>query len=266
MAEHHPRYHACGLHEVPLHDDWLTPPEAERINGFRYTKRRTETRLSRWTAKHAVALALDVPTAPLALQSISIRNASDGAPEAFVRDGPAPVSISMTDRADWSVCVVADASIGIGCDLELVETRSPAFVTDYFTPAEQRAVAAEPLLHDVLANAIWSAKESALKVLRTGLRRDTRSVEVRLAPLVDGSWAPLEARTEEGGVFPGWWLRFDQFLLTCAATAPIRPPASLVEPPPLARAVPAHAWMQLLVSDARELGTWTGGRPSPPDV
>lgn len=244
MPEHQPRYHACGLHEVPPHDDWLTPPEAQRINGFRFAKRRTETRLSRWTAKHTVALALDVPTGPPSLRSISIRNAADGAPEALLSDGPAPVSISMTDRADWSVCVVVDASVGIGCDLELVETRSPAFVADYFTAAEQRAVAAEPLRHDVLANAIWSAKESALKVLRTGLRRDTRSVEVRLAPLVDGAWAPLEARTEEGVVFPGWWRRFGEFLLTCAATAPITPPASLVAPPPLDRAVPAHAWMQ----------------------
>lgn len=246
MAEHPAHYHACGLQEVSGSDDWLTRPEAERINGFPYAKRRTETRLSRWTAKHTVALALDVPTRPADLRSVAIRNAADGAPEAFIGDGPAPVSISMTDRADWSVCVVTDTSVGIGCDLELVETRSPTFVADYFTPAEQRVVAAEPQRHDVLANAIWSAKESALKVLRTGLRRDTRSVEVRLAPLVDGAWAPLEARTDEGAVFPGWWRRFDQFLLTCAATAPITPPTSLVEPPPLDRAVPAHAWMHTL--------------------
>lgn len=238
------RYHAAGCGDVPARHDWLTRAEAERIDSFRYTKRRQETRLSRWTAKQAVARVLDLEIAePADLRSVSIRNASDGAPEAFVRGEPAPVSISMTDRADWSVCIVTPTSMGVGCDLELVETRSPMFVADYFTADEQRAIAAEPELHDVLANAIWSAKESALKVLRTGLRRDTRSVEVHLEPEFPNGWARLHVRSAEGDVFPGWWRRFDRFLLTCAATAEFRPPVSLVDPPPLATAVPTHSWM-----------------------
>ena len=238
------RYHAAGTADVPASPDWLTSAEAERINSFRYTKRREETRLSRWTAKQAVARALGLPAAELAdLRAISIRHASDGAPEAFVHGEPAPVSISMTDRADWSVCIVTATSHGVGCDLELVEPRSRVFVADWFTVAEQRAVAAQPELHDVLANAIWSAKESALKVLRTGLRRDTRSVEVHLQPESADGWSRLEVRSAEGEVFPGWWRRFDQFLLTCAATADFTPPVSLIVPPPLATAVPTHSWM-----------------------
>ncbi len=180
---------------------------------------------------------------PLICRVVSIRNASDGAPEAFIGGRAAPVSISMTDRADWSVCIVTASSHGVGCDLELVEHRSQAFVRDYFTPAEQRAVAAEPDRHDLLANTIWSAKESALKVLRTGLRRDTRSVEVRLDHDPTGGWAAIEVRSVEGAVFPGWWCRFDEFVLTCAATSAMPPPVSMVEPPPLATAVPAHSWM-----------------------
>ena len=42
------------------------------------------------------------------------------------------------------------------------------------------AAADGPDGHDAAANLIWSAKESALKVLRTGLRADTRTVEVVL--------------------------------------------------------------------------------------
>ncbi len=237
-------YHAAGCHEVPAHHDWLTPAEAERIESFRYPKRRLETRLSRWTAKQAVGRALNRPvTDAVDLRAVSIRNASDGAPEAFIDGDPAPVSISMTDRADWSVCIVTAPSVAVGCDLELVEHRSATFVTDYFTPAEQRAVAANPDRHDLLANTIWSAKESALKVLRTGLRRDTRSVEVRLDHDFAGGWAAIEVRSVEGAVFPGWWCRFDEFVLTCAATSAMPPPASIVEPPPLSTAVPAHSWM-----------------------
>ncbi len=104
-------------------------------------------------------------------------------------------------------------------------------------------VAADPDRHDLLANTIWSAKESALKVLRTGLRRDTRSVEVRLDLAHSGGWAAIEVRSVEGAVFPGWWRRFDEFVLTCAATASMPPPVSMVEPPPLTTAVPAHSWM-----------------------
>jgi 4'-phosphopantetheinyl transferase len=237
-------YHAAGCHEVPAHHEWLTPAEAERIESFRYPKRRLETRLSRWTAKQAVGRAMNLPVADAVdLRAVSIRNAADGAPEAFIDGDPAPVSISMTDRADWSVCIVAASSVAVGCDLELVEPRSATFVTDYFTPAEQRAVAADPGHHDLLANTIWSAKESALKVLRTGLRRDTRSVEVRLDFDQAGGWAEVEVRSVEGAVFPGWWCRFDEFVLTCAATSVMPPPASMVEPPPLSAATPAHSWM-----------------------
>ena len=76
---------------------------------------------------------------------------------------------------------MAARPLSVGCDLELVEPRSALFVRDYFTAAERERVAAAPAReHDELANLIWCAKESALKVLRTGLRRDTRSVEVEL--------------------------------------------------------------------------------------
>ncbi|MEO1064350.1 MAG: 4'-phosphopantetheinyl transferase superfamily protein [Actinomycetota bacterium] len=240
------RHHAVGIDDVPDHDDWLTQPEADRINGFRFAKRREETRLSRWTAKQTLARALGVDRSdPAQLRRVAVRNASDGAPEAYLDGAAAPVSISMTDRADWAVCIVGDPSTSVGCDLELVEPRSQLFVEDWFTEAERRFVADRPDEHDLLANTIWSAKESALKVLRTGLRRDTRSVEVRLGA-GDGrdGWAPLEVRSAEGAVFPGWWRQHDPFLLTCASTAPTAPPVSLVEPPPLATATPSHRWME----------------------
>ena len=96
---------------------------------------------------------------------------------------------------------------------------------------------------DLLANLIWCGKESALKVLRTGLRRDTRSVEVEFpeGPSADG-WHPLLVTAREGTPFPGWWCRYGDFLLTVAASEATAPPVAAEDPPPLAGAEPTHSW------------------------
>ncbi len=151
----------------------------------------------------------------------------------------------MTDRADQAVCLVGPPGTALGCDLELVEPRSDAFVADFLTPAEQRLVAAagDGDARDLLANLVWCGKESALKVLRTGLRRDTRSVEVSFpeGPRVDG-WALMSVRAVEGTVFPGWWQRFGAFVLTVAATEPFAPPRPLLERRPAVATTPAESW------------------------
>jgi 4'-phosphopantetheinyl transferase len=233
-----------GMADVPATDAWLSPREAAWVARMRFPKRRSEFRLGRWTAKKALALHLGRD--PSALRSIEIDRAGDGAPAPLVEGRPAEAFITMTDRADQAVCLVGPPGAALGCDLELVEPRSDAFVGDYLTPAEQGLVAsaADRDARALLANLIWCGKESALKVLRTGLRRDTRSVSVSFPPepVVDG-WAPLHVRAVEGTAFPGWWQRFGAFVLTVAATEPFAPPRPLVDPPGLATAVPAHAWM-----------------------
>jgi len=230
--------------DVPVDDAWLSPREASWVARMRFPKRRSEFRLGRWTAKKALALYLGRETSAGALGSIEIDRAPDGAPAPLVEGRPAEAYMTMTDRADQAVCLVGPPGTALGCDLELVEPRSEAFVGDYLTPAEQGLVAAAGAERDLLANLVWCGKESALKVLRTGLRRDTRSVEVSLPPepRVDG-WSPLSVRAVEGTVFPGWWQRFGAFVLTLAATEPFAPPRSLVDPPGLATAVPAHSWL-----------------------
>ena len=215
---------------------------AERIARMRYTKRRSETTMARWTAKTAIAATLGRPTDAASLRRVVIRNAFDGAPFVEVDGDHTELEIAMTDRADHAVCMVLAGSDRIGCDLEVIEPRSSAFVDDYFTAAERSAVAA----HDrpeFLANLIWSAKESALKVLRTGLRRDTRTVEVTIGRTTSDLWHPLSVAVDDGRVFPGWWLVAGEFVLTCATEYPTDRPQSLTEPHGLANAVPAHAWM-----------------------
>lgn len=240
------RWLARGMHEVPPSGDWLSPGESARLAALRFAKRRTEVRLGRWTAKQAIARTLGLGSDRGTLALIEIQTAPTGAPVAFVGPEPAPLAVSLTDRADWAVCVVAPAGLGVGCDLELVEARSDAFVRDWFTRAEQELVfGAEPGdERHLLANLLWSAKESALKVLEAGLRRSTRSVEVDVAELGGHErWAPLVVRAEEGTAFSGWWRRYGAFVLTCTADADVGPPISLEEPPRLAGATPAHSWL-----------------------
>ncbi|HEU5158422.1 MAG TPA: 4'-phosphopantetheinyl transferase superfamily protein [Streptosporangiaceae bacterium] len=239
------RWLARGEPHLPRGDDsWLSPAEAARAAAMRFTKRRTEFLVARWSAKEAIARRLlAVGGERVDPRRVEVRHHVTGAPEAYLDGRPLDVGISLTDRAGWAVCVLGGAPGEVGCDLELVEPRSPAFVRDYFTAAERDFVGADPLA----ANLLWSAKESALKVLRTGLRRDTRTVEVATvreggAGAVDG-WTPLTVRAAEGAVFHGWWRRYGDFVLTTAAARPVPPPVPLEDHPALAAAVPVHSWL-----------------------
>jgi len=235
------RWLACDEGEPDPSASWLSARDRRRLEAMAYTKRFDEARLSRWTAHRAVALSVGLGDAVEALGRVEIFNEADGSPRARA-PGAGALSISSTDRAGWAVTTVLQGEAPIGCDLELVEPRSPAFVRDYFTEREQKLVAAAPLPSDVTANLIWSAKESALKVLRTGLRKDTRSVEVDLEPTGGDGWRPLTV-THASETMSGWWRRYGAFLLTFASASAHPPPKSLVEPSPLEGAEPAHSWL-----------------------
>ncbi len=249
------RWHSLGERSLPEARDWLASGELERMAAMRFTKRRGEWLLARWTAKQALAAVLGLADDPSSLARLEIRTIiggdAQGAPEVFVDGLRYEVGISLTDRADWAVCVVGPVA-ELGCDLELVEARSDRFVRDYFTPREQAAVT-DPGFDasgDAVANLIWSAKESALKVLRTGLRRDTRSVEVSFPAeqAVDG-WQVLRVRTEEGRELSGWWRQYSEFLLTVVTGRPVPPPQALRDPPGLATAHPSHSWLAAPLAD-----------------
>jgi 4'-phosphopantetheinyl transferase len=127
------------------------------------------------------------------------------------------------------MCAVAAPDVQLGCDLEVVEPHSQAFVRDYFTAEERSLIAAHPETIEGLVSLIWSAKESALKVLRTGLRDDTRSVSVcALDPLsVEGSWVQLSVRIRGDRILRGWWQSADKLLRTLIAAPAARVPVAL---------------------------------------
>ena len=231
--------------QLPAPGGWLSAAERGRVEQVRYTKRRMDYLLGRWTLKLAVARVLGWPDDADTLARIEGRTAPDGAPELYVDGEHAAHGVSLTDRAGCAVCLVTADRAAVGCDLELVEPRSDAFVRDYLTEPERGLVASAGADRDLAANLIWSAKESALKVLRTGLRRDTRSVEVTLADLrpPQRAWSPLEVRAQEGRTFPGWWRRSGPFVLTACWPGGGPPPEALEPASPLDSQSPSHRWL-----------------------
>lgn len=249
------RWLARSEAELPADLGWLTEYESARLAGMRFTKRRTEYLLRRWTGKHAVASVAGIDHDPASLARIDVRNRRTGAPHVQVDGHPLGMDLSLTDRAGWAVCLVAAQGFPdtgtVGVDLEVVEPRTSGFLADFLTPAERLYVTSRAVTsradddgRHAAANLVWSAKESALKVLGTGLRADTRSVEVTVMhdPRADG-WSRLVVGTSGGRQLPGWWRREGEFLLTVAYAILAEPPQVLAESADLATAVPVHSWV-----------------------
>lgn len=206
--------------DVSTMNDWLCPGELVCLNSFRFAKRRADWRLGRWTAKQAIAACLHWPNHPQALAQIEIRATSSGAPEALLPALTTPLSFSISHRAGRAMCAVSPVRMRLGCDLEFVEERDQAFVTDYFAFEEQNLIArADYDDRPTLLTLLWSAKESALKALGEGLRRDTRTVAVNLmdgAPDISG-WSPLQVCCPDNQILHGWWRNTDGFVYTAVS-------------------------------------------------
>jgi len=199
--------------ELPTGDEWLGPEERKVLRGLRFPKRRAEWRLGRFVAKHAVSSFAGIDD----FNRIQIIGAEDGAPEAWIDGKRADLGISISHRDRLAACAIAEGT-RVGCDLEAVEPRSSRFVNDFFTERERMAVETTADAHRARQVALtWSAKESALKVLRVGLRRDTRSVEVEIDDVeaLEAGWHPLRATVNpEGRILRGWWRQEDETVLT----------------------------------------------------
>ena len=246
---------ARGEGQVPTGQQWLTGAEAARAGAMRFTKRRNEYLVRRYAGKCAVAAAVGLPADPASLGRIGVLNRMTGAPYVEVDGRTLGLDISLTDRAGWAVCLVGPDLGAVGVDLEIVEPRSAGFVSDFLTPAEQAVVASAPGPdgHDAAANLIWSAKESALKVLRTGLARrhphgrggprGPRGHQHRRTGPSDDGWQRLTVSSGDSR-FPGWWRRDGVFLLTMVAASGLDdPPQELPGSADLTRAEPIHSWV-----------------------
>jgi 4'-phosphopantetheinyl transferase len=216
-----------NLSDVPEENDWLSESERIVLSGMRFPKRRNDWRLGRWTVKQAIR-ACQSNRDPL-LSSLEIRAAADGAPEAFRNGEPAGFCISISHSNSRSMCAVGMSGLAVGCDLELIEQREIKFFEDYFAPEEIDLLQKTSAERNLVAYLIWSAKETVLKILRQGLRRDTRSVLIH--PDFSGpqdSWCAWTGQClETSRSFSGWWRVDEGFVYSLAGENPASLPKQL---------------------------------------
>lgn len=220
--------------DAPPDDEWLSAREREYLSRLKFSKRRTDWRLGRWTAKRALSAYFNIPISAEALATIEVRPSASGAPEPFLADAAANATISLSHRCGIALCAVSLSGVNLGCDVELVEPRSPAFIGDYFAVEEQQALGKATVAdRDRLTTLIWSGKESALKALHAGLRLDTRSVIVRWkeAHPVPNGWVPLQVRHTDEIVFDGWWQPAGNTMRTIVANPALNHPTQLLVSP-----------------------------------
>ena len=218
---------ALPLEAPPTGTEWLGPLEREVLDGLRVRKRRRDWLAGRWVAKRAVSSVHgDDVESPAEIQIVA---ADDGAPIVRYTGGASPL-ISISHSGEWAVCALSRDARELGCDLERVEERAAGFADDYFTSQELAQVAATPEAGRAFVTTLaWSAKESALKAARTGLRRDTRSVELvswsESSTPANHAWHPLHVRDRERDLLlAGWWRRWHEYVLTVvAAPQPLAP-------------------------------------------
>ncbi len=207
--------------EIPAKmEEFLTPWEQRHWGALTVDKRRHDWLAGRWAAKRALQPLLATPSGVPPLSAIAIINAPDGAPQ--VADHPG-ISLTISHAGTRAAAATARADCPIGIDIEVIAPRTPAFVGDYFTPDEQQQVHLAPgYVRDTLVNAIWSAKESALKALRVGLRVDTRAVSCRFDPFASlpKTWTPLAVELDAARLgrglpaLSGWWRTMRGYVLT----------------------------------------------------
>ena len=221
--------------DVSGDDGWLSCAEREQSNAMHVPKRRSDWLLGRWTAKTALARFYQLPASAQTLASIELRADSSGAPVVFHGGEKSELAVSLSHSNRNAFFTIAPPGKAIGCDLEKIEPRSAAFIEDYCTESECHLVdAAAPEDRPLLVNLLWSAKESVLKLLRIGLRGDTRSISVVIdtSSLSLGSeqWLVFQARSSSAQMFFGLWSESNCFIKTIAAEKPISRAVKLTIP------------------------------------
>ncbi len=217
--------------DLPAGSEWLGPVEKEHLAALKNPKRKSEWLLGRWTAKVALQRANLAEIDSRNPAELEIRAQENGAPRAFQRGKELAVAVSLSHRAGAALCSVAGGG-RVGCDLEWLEPRSPAFIRDYFTPRERLWIESAESRGgiDLRSNSLWSAKESLLKLVGIGLRVDTLGLEVeaRTEP-GDGAWNQfLTGWRGEGLFLVGWWTRIDRWIATLVTDPECRCPQPLV--------------------------------------
>jgi 4'-phosphopantetheinyl transferase len=209
------------ISEIDLADPFQHLSEQEKTiyQKLKFPKRQAEWLGARLVIKDLVR-AVDIRYETRKTKALELLNEESGAPylkATGVQESTGRVSLSHSNG--HVLCAYSPEVIPLGVDLELVEPRGNEFVEDYFTESEilqaDKLDGPERQLHETM---IWSCKESVLKALSSGLRVDTRLVEVYL-PKIDfqlNGWTTLGLKssllnTESLSLV---WRREGNFVLT----------------------------------------------------
>jgi 4'-phosphopantetheinyl transferase len=206
--------------ELPPGDDWLGPAEQAILRGLRWPERRRDFRLGRLAAKRALALVAGCDGA-LARRRFEVRPAPGGVPQAFRDEAPLAVALSLSHSHGWASAAVLRGTGPLGCDLERIEARGPAFLDAYLTWSEREFVGKGGAESErpLRATLVWSAKEAVMKALGEGLRLAPASVEVLPAtgPVSEAGWRrfSVSAPSTAPGL-QGFWRAVGEVVLTVA--------------------------------------------------
>jgi 4'-phosphopantetheinyl transferase len=197
-------------------NDWFSEREKAILEKLQFTKRRSDWRLGRFTAKEMIVRFLQKQNEAVQFHEIEILPEADGSPKVFLKNESVSFSISISHSHNRVFCALSPASRPIGCDLEYLEERSENFVKDYFTESEIAFIKNCPAEQKNLAsNLIWSAKESTLKALKEGLRLDTHAVNIIIDSLnFEKDWQNFIAQVDKSENYHGFWKQTGDFVIT----------------------------------------------------
>ena len=220
-----------GQSQLPPGLRWLTTGERARYDEFRFEKRRRDWLLGRWAGKKALLGISGLSDRDIG--RFEILSAPDGSPVPTLDGQRCRVQLSLSHSNGRALATVANGTSGLGCDIESVEPRTASFLETFFTASERALVAGvDASYRDLLVTMIWSAKESVLKALRTGLRADTYSVEVLDAgDLSESGWRTARVFTADTTEFCCHWRVDSGFVVTIATRDATEKPTRLPEQP-----------------------------------
>ncbi len=198
-------YKINRLEDVADHLEWLHPSERQVYETFRFEKRKNDWLTGRWTAKN---LLKDTWFNNLNLEYIEIKAGENRAPFVYINNVLSKKNITISHSQGMAFCASSPEHISIGCDMEKIESRSPHFITDYYTDFEINKINSHPhtkYSKETLFTIFWSAKESVMKVLRTGMKLHPHRLEVTsIAPNNHKGFRLMVKHADTGIKYYGW--------------------------------------------------------------
>lgn len=119
-------YTTQDWYQLPAELDWLTSAERERLDGFRFDKRRRDWLLGRWAAK--IVLLRISGLSMWDIRRFQVDSATDGAPVPLLDGSPCAVELSLSHSHGRAFAAVSRGATALGCDIEFVEQIGRAHV------------------------------------------------------------------------------------------------------------------------------------------